>query len=249
MSRPQSNQNPLDTALTTATLVTMKPATDAKKAVLYVRASTEEQHLGPAAQREAAEKWAGARGVAIVEVHEDAGVSGATDLDRCPGLLAALDALQRHGAGVLLVAKRDRLARDVVKAAMVERLASRHGATVVSCAGEGEGTDPASQLMRTMIDAFAAYERALIRARTSAALAVKKTRGERVGQVPYGFRLGPDNLHIEPVPSEQAVIAQARKLRAAGLSLAVVGVELERAGMLTRAGGRWHPQQIARMVA
>jgi DNA invertase Pin-like site-specific DNA recombinase len=39
-----------------------------------------------------------------------------------------------------------------------------------------------------IMDAAAAYERALIRARTKAALAAKRARGERSGEVPYGFR-------------------------------------------------------------
>ena len=43
-----------------------------------------------------------------------------------------------------------------------------------------------------MVDAFAEYERAIIRARTRAALAVKRGRGERTGEVPYGFRLAED---------------------------------------------------------
>src|SRR5690606_20526464 len=105
--------------------------------------------------------------------------------------------LAEKKAGLLLVTRRDRLARDVVKAAMIERLAARHGARVVSAAGEGEGDDPASSLMRRMIDAFAEYERAILKARTKAALAVKKARGERVGSIPYGKRLGSDGRTLE----------------------------------------------------
>ncbi len=149
---------------------------EATKVVLYVRVSTDEQALGPAAQRAAAQRWCEARGSQLVAVCEDLGVSGGAPLDKCAGLLSALRELEAHGAGVLLVAKRDRLARDVVKAAMVEQLASRAGAVVVSAAGEGEGTDPAAALMRTMVDAFAQYERALIGARTKAALAVTRRR-------------------------------------------------------------------------
>src|ERR1019366_5979320 len=98
-----------------------------------------------------------------------------------------LAALREHGAGVLVVAKRDRIARDVVLTAGVEREAGRLGARVTSAAGEGNGSSPADGFMRTVIDGAAEYERALIRARTKAALAAKKAKGECVGQVPYGF--------------------------------------------------------------
>ena len=68
-------------------------------AVGYVRVSTEEQVLGLEAQRVALARWAEAREIRLVVVHEDRGVSGAADLDRRPGLLAALGSLEQHNAG------------------------------------------------------------------------------------------------------------------------------------------------------
>ncbi len=74
-------------------------------------------------------------------------------LDKRPGLIAALDTLT---AGMALVAvKRDRLARDTMHAAMIERLVERASAHVRTCDGAGEGNSPEAQLMRHMIDAFA----------------------------------------------------------------------------------------------
>jgi DNA invertase Pin-like site-specific DNA recombinase len=77
---------------------------DPTVAIGYCRVSTDEQQLGPIAQKDAMLAWAAGRGVTIVAVHEDVGVSGGAELDRCPGLLAALASVQEHGAGVLLVA-------------------------------------------------------------------------------------------------------------------------------------------------
>lgn len=159
---------------------------DATRAVAYLRASTERQDLSPGAQRAAIERWAAGAGVVVVAWHEDLGVSGGTALEDRPGLLSALDGLDALGAGTLVVAKRDRLARDVLTAALVERLCGRKGARVVAADGVANGDGPEAALMRTLLDAFAAYERALIRARTRAALAVKKSRGERTGGVPMG---------------------------------------------------------------
>ncbi len=222
---------------------------DATRAVLYVRVSTEEQSLGPEAQRAAAERWCAARGVTLVAVFSDIGVSGGAPFGDCPGLVDATGALADLNAGILLVAKRDRLARDVMKAAMMEALVARSGATIQSAAGEGEGDDPASKLMRTMIDAFAEYERAVIKARTKAGLAVKKRRGEYTGTAPYGTRVGADGVHLEPETVEEGVREQARVLRSAGLSFRAIAAELERTGARPRLGGEWMPMQIARMVA
>jgi DNA invertase Pin-like site-specific DNA recombinase len=187
------------------------------------------------------------RGIALVAVLSDLGTSGAAELEKRPGLLAALAAIEEHGAGLLVVAKRDRLARDVVLAAMIERLAARVGASVVSAAGEGEGDSPADGLMRRMIDAFAEYERALIRARTRSALAVKKTRGERTGSVPFGYSLAADGIHLVENEAERDIVAAVRAMRADGLTLLAIAAELEARGIRTRTGARWHPQSIARI--
>jgi DNA invertase Pin-like site-specific DNA recombinase len=194
-----------------------RPVVDSSKVVAYIRVSTEDQHLGPEAQLAAIHTWAGRQGVAVVSVHRDLGVSGATPLADCPGLMAALDDLGAQGAGSLVVAKRDRLARDVMKAAMVEARAEKVGARVVSAAGEGDGTDPAAQLMRTIVDAFAQYERAMIASRTRAALAVKKAKGERIGGIPYGFSDADGKL--VPNEDERRVILEAKYLSSNGLSM------------------------------
>ena len=213
----------------------------------YVRVSTDEQHQGPRAQRDALEAWCARHGAELVAVHEDRGVSGAAELDRRPGLLAALDALEAEGAGVLLVAKRDRLARDVMLAAMIERMADRAGATVTAADGAGEGSGPEALLLRRMVDAFAEYERAMIRARTRAALGAKRTRGERVGGVPLGARVAADGVHLEADPGEAEALEIVRELRAAGVSIRAIAAELNARGVPAR-GERWHPTTVARLV-
>ncbi|MBI4516717.1 MAG: recombinase family protein [Deltaproteobacteria bacterium] len=221
---------------------------DPHRAIGYVRVSTDEQTLGPEAQRAALERWCQANAADLVAVFVEQGVSGAAPLDKRPQLLAALAALREHGAGVLLVAKRDRLARDTMVAAMVERVAERHGAVVRTADGISDGDGPESVLMRRIVDAFAEYERLVIKARTRAALAVKKARGERVGDVPYGWRVGSDGIRLEAEPAEQRVLEVARVRRAQGLSLRAIGACLEAAGARSRSGGRWHPQTVANVL-
>lgn len=219
-----------------------------KVAVAYLRVSTETQDLGPDAQRAAIERWATVQGVRIAAVHEDHGVSGGATLEKRPGLLAALDALPAHGAGLLVVAKRDRLARDPIVAAMVEAAARREGARVVSAAGEGDGDDPSALLMRRMVDAFAEYERGVIRARTKAALAVKRARGERTsGAAPFGYRFDPSGRQLVVDPTEQSTLEQIREWHAGGVSLNGIATRLNRGGVAAR-GARWHASTIMRVL-
>ena len=215
-----------------------------------MRVSTSGQTLGVAAQRTALHKWCVGRGARLVRVFTENPTSGAASLDKRPGLLGALAALGRLRAGVLLVAKRDRLARDTLVAAMVERLAARNGAVVRSADGMTEGVGPEALLLRRIVDAFAEYERLVIVARTRAAMALKKSRGERVSREPrYGWRLGRDGLHLEVHPQEQRAISLVRRYRRDGLTLRQIGRRLERYGLRPRSGGRWHPQTVARAAA
>lgn len=205
-------------------------------AVAYIRVSTAEQELGPEAQRAAIEKWATARSITIASWHVDQGVSGGAEFDKRPALQSAFDSLRECSGGFIVVAKRDRIARDVMIAAMIERLAQRAGAQVVSAAGEGEGTadDPGSLLMRRMIDVFAEYERALIRSRTKAALGVKKNRGERIGTIPFGRRIGSDGKTLERHDAEEAIIHRVRELRTAGMSIRNIVARLATEGVVGR---------------
>jgi hypothetical protein len=87
------------------------------------------------------------------------------------------------------------------------------------------------------------------RALTKAALAVKKSRGERLGgELPYGWQLAADGVTLERNEGEQAVVEAVRTLRAEGLSLRAIGTELERRGLMARTGRGWHASQVSRIV-
>jgi DNA invertase Pin-like site-specific DNA recombinase len=218
------------------------------KAIGYLRVSTDDQALSPIAQRTVIEAWAKRNGVTIVSWHEDH-VSGAAALDKRPALLAAIEAIADQEAGYLVVAKRDRLARDVVASAMIERLTERKGARVISASGEGtDSNDPQSQLMRGMIDLFAQYERQIIRARTKAALSVKKARSERIGTVPFGYTLSSDGRTLVLNPAEQAVITKVCEGRANGFTLKAIVDECHNAGFVGRTEKPLQMTQIANIL-
>ncbi len=225
-----------------------KRNTDPKVVIGYVRVSTDEQALGPEAQLQAIKTWCDAEGATLAAVHEDIGVSGATPVEKRPGLNLALDAVAEHGAGVLLVAKRDRLARDVVIGAVAERLVERLGARVLAADGTGNGDGPEQQLMRHLINAFAEYERMVIGARTKAALRVKKARGERVGAIPIGYRLADEEGKLEEDPREQAAIALVHELRGQGMTLRAIDKELQAKGFRPRGGRYWHVQTLSNIL-
>lgn len=179
------------------------------RCLVYIRVSTDEQHLGPEAQAAACQQYANRLGMTVVETFRDIGVSGAAPLHECPGLQSAVDSLKALDAGVLLVAKRDRLARDVMKVGMVTQRVESAGAIVVSADGVPESNEPTAVLMRQIIDAFSQFERSLIISRTTAALATKKVKGEVTGNIPLGFVRDGNKLVVD-----EAGRAQHREVKA-----------------------------------
>src|SRR5207244_567845 len=112
----------------------------------------------------------------------------------------------------------------------VERLARDAGARVVTADGVSADDTPEGMLMRTLMDAFASYERAVIRSRTRAALAVKRSRGERLGgDVPLGYRA--DGSRLVPNEQEQSILGRVRDMRSRGLSIARVAAVLSAEGV------------------
>jgi len=216
------------------------------RAIAYLRVSTDEQAatgLGLEAQLKACRTAAERIDLEVAKVYQDDGVSGAASLDKRKGLLAAIDALEP--GDVLVVAKRDRLARgDVILTAMIERLISRRKARLVSAAGEGtDGNDPSDILMRRMVDAFAEYERLLISARTRAALQAKRDRGEACRFPRYGERFEEDRIVVDT--SEAKVIAAMQEMQVSGMSFRAIARSLNETGIPTKYGvGAWHHKVV-----
>jgi DNA invertase Pin-like site-specific DNA recombinase len=218
-------------------------------AIAYVRVSTDSQAdsgAGLAAQIAAINTYAKRAGLTITATHQDAGISGAARLEDRPGLVAAIAGLRR--GDVLLVAKRDRLGRDVLNVMMAEKVIAKRGASVVSADGVGNGDGAADVFMRSVMDAAAAFERDLIKARTKAALAAKRAAGERVGEVPFGWTLDAAGRLVE-VYDEQIILGRIMACRAAGMSLRKIAGILTADAVPTKKGNTsWSHTSIASIL-
>lgn len=228
----------------------------AVRAVAYLRVSTEKQAaegVSLAAQRDRIERYAHYRAseegaFELVAVLEDAGLSGKT-LER-PALDRALSMLSAGEADALVVVKLDRLTRSVAGLAALLDRSSREGWALVSLSEHLDTKSAAGRLMANILASISQWEREAIGERTAAAMQHKAAQGEYTGgHVPYGFRLSLDGVHLEEHPGEQMVMAAARDLRGAGMSLRAIGAELAERGLMTRNGRRWGPKQVRRLVA
>lgn len=219
--------------------------------VILVRVSSEKQEksgAGIAAQLDSCRDFVRKNGGRIVaEIIEEA-VSGGTPLDQRPKLMEALATLKK--GGVLLVWKRERLFRgDPVSNYLIEQEIRRRGATLRSVAGEGtEGDDENSLFMRDIHDVLARHELRIIRLRTRMALRAKRSRGERTGDIPYGWNLIPGTNRLEENQDEQAIIQQIMYLHSNGNSLRAIVRRLEAIKAPAKKGGKWSAQTVSRVI-
>lgn len=220
------------------------------KYVIYLRVSTDQQResgLGIEAQRQMCLSYISKAGTpqSVLE-YMDEGFSGSLELDKRPALLESISQLGK--GDILLIAKRDRIGRDPIVNAMIERAVERKKARLISASGDvNDGNDPSSILMRRMVDAFAEYERLIIGARTKAALQVKKKKGERIGHIPYGYMLCTDNVHLEEDREEQYTLKLMRQLKNDGLSLRDIANELNFYNRMNR-DGPWNHVSLTRVM-
>jgi DNA invertase Pin-like site-specific DNA recombinase len=207
-----------------------------KIAVAYTRVSTAGQSrsgLGLEAQIAALARFAEAEGYKLAETFSEVETGKGSDaLDRRPQLSAALAAARRLKAPII-VAKLDRLSRDVhfISGLMTHR-------TPFVVAELGADTDP---FMLHIYAALAEKERRLISQRTRDALAAAKARGVKLG-----------GLNAGVIATREEARGRAEALRPildelSGRSLAAIAAELNARGVATPNGRRWHPESVARV--
>src|SRR5262245_62750908 len=144
-----------------------------KQAIAYIRTSTARQSLGLDAQRAALDRFAKAEGFTIADTFSEQETGkGADALERRPTLKAALTAARKL-KGPVIVAKLDRLSRDVH---FISGLMTHCVPFIV--ADLGADTDP---FMLHIYAALAEKERRMISDRTKQALASAKANGKQLG--------------------------------------------------------------------
>ena len=187
------------------------------KAVGYVRVSTEEQAregLSLDAQEEKIRAYCTAKGWRLVRIYRDEGFSG-KDLNR-PGLQSLIQDLKNDGFEAVVVAKLDRLTRSVRDLGyLIDDLFD--GVALASVEESLDTTTAGGRFVLHILGAVAQWERETIAERTRNTLRFKRERGEWVGRVPYGFKIGPDGRLVED-PEEIKNIQRMKRLRRRGRS-------------------------------
>jgi site-specific DNA recombinase len=222
------------------------------RAIGYIRVSTEEQAtdgVSLAAQEAKVRAYASLYEIELVEVVIDAGQS-AKSLDR-PGLQHALTMLKTGKADGVIVAKLDRLTRSVADLATLldGYFAEKAGRQLWSVADSIDTRTAAGRMVLNILMSVSQWEREAIGERTRDALQHKRSKGQRVGSVPFGFDLGDDGVNLIPNTREQEVLGLIRRLRGEGHSLREIANELNAQGITRKQGAtKWDHQWVAKLL-
>jgi DNA invertase Pin-like site-specific DNA recombinase len=216
----------------------------------YLRVSTKgqgESGLGLEAQKTAIENYARQTGSNVVTYYTEV-ESG--KLAKRPELAKAL-AHSRRSKATLVVAKLDRLARNV---AFLSALMDSN-VPFVAC-----DNPHANRLTLHILAAVAEAEAKAISDRTKAALAAYKARGGKLGAalpqcrnlnaeaIEKGQKMGAAAARQAAKEAYEDIIGILQKRRAAGQTLQQIADHLNAEGHTTRRGRPWNPVQVLRLL-
>ena len=165
-------------------------------------------------------------------MYEDA--SSGKSMRGRPGLLEALEAVERGEASALVVSKLDRLSRSLLDFASMMERARRQGWSLVALDLGVDTSTPSGEMMASVLATFAQFERRLIGQRTRDALAVKRAQGVRLGRP---REIGDD------------VAERIHLLHSSGHRIAEVTRILNAEGIKAPRGGLWYRASVSRVLS
>lgn len=219
------------------------------KAIGYIRVSTQEQAesgLSLSYQGAKIRSYCEALDIELLDVVADAGFS-AKSMNR-PAMQDIIKMIERKEVDAVVILKLDRLTRSVKDLGFITELINKTGVALVSVQDSINTSTAAGRLVLNVLGSVAQWERESNGERVKAAMSVKKSAGQRVGDVPYGFDLADDGVTLVENPNEQKALELIRELRAKGLSFRKIANELESRGIETKKGrSTWQPQTISNL--
>ncbi len=151
-----------------------------KRAVLYARVSTPDQHIET--QLYDLRKLTAQRGFEVVREYCDRGISGSKA--KRPGLDSLMVDARRGEFSVVLVAAFDRIARSTKNFLEIVDELHELGIEFISAREAIDTSGPMGRMFLTMVGSIAELERSLIVERIKAGMRRARMEGQRLGRTP-----------------------------------------------------------------
>jgi DNA invertase Pin-like site-specific DNA recombinase len=190
----------------------------------------------------------------LPRIETDEALTGILPVHERPGLLAAIQAIEDGRADGLLVPDLFRLARELevqeAALAMVWRTGGRVFA--IDPGGEVLADDPDEPLrttLRKIQGILGELDRALVAKRMRNGRKAQAAAGGYAGYGSPRFGTRSEGGVLVTKEREAAIASRIAELAAAGKSLRQITSELNCAGLVSKRGGQWYPQTVARVLA
>ncbi|MBW2567705.1 MAG: recombinase family protein [Deltaproteobacteria bacterium] len=218
------------------------------KAVGYIRVSTEGQAKDGVSldnQRKRIKTYCQYKDFELVEIIEDAGISGGINKAR-GGFINLLDRTEQRGLDVIILYSLERLSRDMLTLLALERLLDEYDVELHTIEGQIDTSTPDGFMSFAMRAFLGEMERRQVKYRTKKAMEHKKANGEVVGTIPFGCRR--EGKELIPDLNEQAIIDIVNELYERDTRLVDIVRSLNDQGKRTRTGKPWTPTQVKRLI-
>lgn len=221
-----------------------------KKAIGYGRVSTGDQAnhgISLEAQEESIRKYCEVRGLELVDVILEEGVSGGIHLSQRRKGKILLERMENEGIGNFVAVKLDRAFRSAIDALSQMEKFDKQGITAHFLDLQIDTASPAGRLMLSIMASVAEMERSLARERTVAVISHKKNNHKVYTHTPFGFdRVGDDLVENW---DELEIVLEMRRWRRQEVSFRQICQRLEDRGIKTKTGNDvWQPTTVRGII-
>jgi len=218
-----------------------------KKTAGYIRVSTEEQakKYGLNVQREKIKAYCELYGYENLKWYEDD--TTGKNINR-PGLQKLLKDVEDGKIERVIVFKADRLSRKLRDLlAIIEDVFEPQNCAFISISEQFDTSTPTGKAFLQMLGTFAELERNTIVYRTTSGRVQKaKEGGHACGSLPFGYRNNSGTLEKEP--EEMEIVKAIFAMRSDGMSFRAIARRLNKDGVPTKRGGKWHDSTVRYLV-
>ena len=188
-----------------------------KRAGIYLRVSQDSQTTEN--QFRILQEVAERSGWTIVEVFEDAGISGAKGRDKRPAFDALLTAVHRREVQIVMAFAVDRLGRSLPDLVAFLSDIQTSNADLYLHQQNVDTSTPSGRMLFQMLAVFAEFERSLITSRINAGLARARANG---------IQFGRPNLSLERRTKVQKALTSGLSIRAVAKTTGVSTASVQR---------------------
>ncbi|WP_041286135.1 recombinase family protein [Desulfomonile tiedjei] len=226
------------------------------RAIGYARVSSREQIDGTSleSQETMIRQYAALKGMELVDVLVDAGVSGGKPLASRPEGARLAEMVGSGEVQAVIICKLDRGFRSASDClnnveAWEKDSVSLH---ILNLGGQSIDTStPTGKFFITIMAGAAELERNMINERCNEGRKARKAEGKRIGELPYGYDLADDGKLVEN-ETEQRALTIIRDMKNAGSSLRTIANHLNEHGYTPKKSPVWthgHVQSVLRRAA